>query len=204
MTLEGRGTQPVTDGAAAKDTDSSAEKSVSALGGCFEDTPHGGADSGHLDSIRKLTRGDFYIGRGSRQRKLERSKVCNKVKVSEVGRTKATSSFRDALLGDSKLRETLWSLSGRTLVCRCQLSQPCHGNVLFEEIRRVFPDAHDRNDLKSSPPSDSMLDFMARLREEPDTESDSSPDKGVPGKRSWYCGRRTDVRRSQLHCVRDL
>ena len=29
---------------------------------------------------------------------------------------------------------------------------------------------------------------MARLREEPDSESDASPDDGVPEKRSTYCG----------------
>ena len=93
-----------------------------------------------------------------------------------------------ALLDDSTLRGTLWTLSGRRLVCHCQLSQPCHGDVLIEEFRRVFPDAHDQNDLKSRPPSASVLDFKARLRDEPGTESDSSPNGGVPGKRSGYCG----------------
>ena len=170
MTVEtvcryGRGMQLVMDGAATKDTDFSEEKAGPALGSCFEDTPMVAPTRGHLDSIGKLMRGDFYTGRGSRQRKIERSEFCNNVKVAEVGRTRAISSFRDALHEDSSLLRTIWALSGRRLVCRCQLSQPCHGDVLMEEFRQAFPEAHDRNDLKSKPPSASMLDFMARLRE---------------------------------------
>ena len=80
MTVEtvrryGRGTQPGMDGAAAaRGTDSTAAKVVPALGGSFENTPMVVPTRWHLDSIRKLMRGDLDIGRGSRQRKLERSK----------------------------------------------------------------------------------------------------------------------------------
>ena len=51
--------QPVMDGAAAKDTDSSEENTVSPLGGCFEDTPLVVPTRGHLESIGKLMRGDL-------------------------------------------------------------------------------------------------------------------------------------------------
>ena len=81
----------------------------------------------------------------------------------------------------------------------------CHGDALIEEFRRSFPDAHDRNDLKSKPPPSSMLDFTARLRWEPDTESDSSPDEGVPGKHLGVLRyRRADVCWSRIHYARNV
>ena len=162
------------DGAAAKYQDVSEEKVVSALKGGFEDTPTVVGTRQHLDSIRKLMRGDFYIRLGSRQRKLGRSKFCNNVKVSEVGRDRAIGSFRNTLREDNHLLGILRTLSGRRLVCHCQLSQHCYGDVLIQELRRAFQDAYDRNDSDGQTPSSSILDFVTRLREEPETESDSS------------------------------
>ena len=64
---------------------------------------------------------------------------CNNVKVSEVGRARAISSFRDALREDNNLLVLLWTLSGH-----CQLPQHCHGDVQIEEFRRAFPDAYEK------------------------------------------------------------
>ena len=43
---------------------------LSALGECFGRAPLVVPVRGHLDSIKRLLRGDVYIGRGSRQRSL--------------------------------------------------------------------------------------------------------------------------------------
>ena len=73
---------------------------LSALGESFGQTPLVVPIRGHLDSIKRLLRGDVYIGRGSRQRSLPKSRCCNTFKVSQVGRSLAISSFREALLAD--------------------------------------------------------------------------------------------------------
>ena len=119
---------------------------------------------GHLDSIRSFTKGDLYIGRGSRQRKLLRSSYCNNYKVAEVGRAQAISLFREHLHGDKALYASLWTLSGRRLVCHCKPTQSCHGDVLIEEFVKSYPSAHNRNDLASEPPSAEVLDFAAVMR----------------------------------------
>ena len=53
---------------------------VSALGESFDQTPLVVPVRGHLDSIKRLLKGDVYIGRGSRQRSLPKSRYCNTFK----------------------------------------------------------------------------------------------------------------------------
>ena len=119
---------------------------------------------GHLDSIRKVMRGDFYIQHGSRQRKL----------------------------GTQQVLQQREGLRSRTRVS--------HQFILIEEFRRTFPDVCDRNDLNSKPPSSTILNFMARLREEPETESDLNPDEGraVAGLPQEVAAQVTEVPDEQL------
>ena len=98
-----------------------------------------------LDSIKRLLKGDIYIGRGSRERSLLKSRYCNTFKVSQVGRSVAISSFRQALLADPALYNSLWTLSGTRLVCHCRATEDCHGDVQVEEFKKLYPAAHDRN-----------------------------------------------------------
>ena len=137
------GTQPVT--GISGDVHSTGTQDVSALGESFDQTPLVVPVRGHLDSIKRLLKGDVYIGRGSRQRSLHKSRYCNTFKVSQVGRSVAISSFRQALLADPALYNSLWTLSGTRLVCHCRASEDCHGDVLVEEFRKLYPAAHDRN-----------------------------------------------------------
>ena len=81
---------------------------LSALGESFGHTPLVVPVRGHLDSIKRLLRGDVFLGRGSRQRSLSKSRYCNTFKVSQVGRSLAISSFREALLADPVLLNSLW------------------------------------------------------------------------------------------------
>ena len=129
-----------------------------------------------------------YIGRGSRQRSLPKSRYCNTFKVSQVGRSVAISSFREALLADPVLLNSLWTLSGTRLVCHCRATEDCHGDVLIEEFRKLYPSAHDRNQLCGAPPGHEILSFLARLREEPESDEGSSPDEGVPCKLAGHRG----------------
>ena len=161
---------------------------LSALGESFGHTPLVVPVRGHLDSIKRLHKGDVYIGRGSRQRSLSKSRYCNTFKVSQVGRSLAISSFREALLADSVLLNSLWTLSGTRLVCHCRATEDCHGDVLIEEFRKLYPSAHDRNQSCGMPPGPEILSFLARLREEPESDEGSSPDEGVPDKFAGYRG----------------
>ena len=85
------------------------------------------------------------------------------------------------------MRLTLDSL-GTRLVCHCRATEDCHGDVLVEEFRKMYPAAHDRNRPGDAPPGHEILSFLARLREEPESEEGSSPDEGVPEKHAGYCG----------------
>ena len=167
---------------------------VSVLGESFGHTPLVVPVRGHLDSIKRLLRGDVYIGRGSWQRSLPKSRYCNTFKVSQVGRSIAISSFREALRADPVLRNSLWTLSGTRLVCHCRATEDCHGDVLIEEFRNLYPAAHDRNQPRGAPPGPEILSFLARLREEPESEG-SSPDEGVHCK---FVGHRGDGPRMKV------
>ena len=182
------GTQPeTTDGTGTgvavrlgTDRDDSDANIRSVLGESFASTPLVLPVRGHLDSIKRSLKGDLYIGRGSRQRSLGKSKCCNTCKVSQYGRSMAISRFRETLLADKELHGSLWTISGTRLVCHCRVTEGCHGDVLVEEFRKMYPDAYDRTRRYSVPPEPEILSFLAKLREEPESDDGSSPDEGVP------------------------
>ena len=92
------------------------------------------------------------------------------------------------MLADPALYNSLWTLSGTRLVCHCRATEDCHGDVLVEEFKKLYPAAHDRNQPCGAPPGHEILSFLARLREEPESEEGSSPDEGVPEKHTGYRG----------------
>ena len=161
---------------------------VSALGESFDSTPMVLPIRRCLDSVKRLLKGDLYIGRGSRQRSLSKSRYFNTFKVSEVGREMAIDKFRETLLHDQTLYRSLWTLSGRRLLCHCRLHEKCHGDVLIQEFSNSYPQAYDRTTKAGSPADSSVLNYMSRLREEPDSEKGSSPDEGVPEKGAGHRG----------------
>ena len=128
------------------------DQELSALGEAFEATPMVIPIRAHLDNF----------------------------KVAEYGRDSAVAGFRDTLLLDRSPYASLWTLSGTRLVCHCRANERCHGDVLVEEFRKSHPTAYDRSDCHGAPPEPGGLSFMARLREEPDSDDGSSPDEGVP------------------------
>ena len=142
----------------------------------------------HLDSVRRLLKGDVYIGRGSKQRALPKSRYCNNYKVTEYGRDAAIGAFRSKLLQDDGLYASLWTLSGTRLVCHCCANDRCHGDILLEEFRRSYPSAHDREGSHGPPPEANVLNCVARLREEPESDDGSSADEGVPSKFAGHRG----------------
>ena len=130
---------------------------------------------GCLDSVKRLLKGDLYIGRGSRQRSLAKSRYCNTFKVSEVGREMAIEKFRETTQADQVLYRSLWTLSGRRLICHCRLHEKCHGDVLIQEFSNSYPQAYDRTTKAGTPADSRVLNYMSRLREEPDSEEGLEP-----------------------------
>ena len=136
---------------------------LSVFGDVFDATPMVLPGRGHLDTIKRPPKGDLYIGRGSRQRSLARSRYCKTFKVSQHGRVVAILGFRDALISDRKLHSSLWALSGRRLVCHCRPSEACHGDVLIEEFRKLYPDSYDRSAGHGAPPESGVLSYIGQI-----------------------------------------
>ena len=143
---------------------------------------------GHLDSIKQLMLGDLNIGRGSRQRSLKKSLWCNPFKVSEHGRDLAVSKFDHHLRTNQDLNDALWQLSGARLVCHCRPGEPCHADIIRKVFSQRFPDAHDRDNEGMEPPTEQVLNYMAKLREVPEQSDGSSADEGAPERGAGWVG----------------
>ena len=141
-----------------------------------------------MDSIARLISGDQYIGRGSRQRKLEKSLFSNPYKVSEYGRENTIRLFEQFLDSSSKLISQVHSLSGKRLVCHCGMNQTCHADALIRNFRELHPDAFDRNGVNQRAPTTEELNLLAAHRQEPPGDDGSSADDGVPAKNSGWVG----------------
>ena len=103
-------------------------------------------------------KGAVCIGRGSRQRALGRSPLCNQYKVSVHGVEVARQDFLEMLL------------SGTPFVCHCSPSQACHADSITAEHRSLYPHAYDRDDDRVTP-SSVVLNRLAELQCEPDSDS---------------------------------
>ena len=112
---------------------------------------------GHLDAVRRLLKGDFYIGRRCRQRGLRRSLYANDYKVSEFGRQTAIERFTEKLSRDSELQDNLHTLSGKRLLCHCRPTESCHTDSIISAFRVRFPEAFDRDDEEAPAPTAGIL-----------------------------------------------
>ena len=100
----------------------------------------------------------------------------------------AIDKFRETLKQDQALHRSLWTLSGRRLICHCRLHEKCHEDVLIQEFSNSYPQAYHRTTKAGTLADSRVLNNMSRLREEPDSEEGSSPDEGVPEKGSGHRG----------------
>ena len=160
----------------------------SILGEAQCDTPMVVPGRGYLDDISRMMIGDYYIGRGCRQRNLEKSPYCNDYEVSVFVRERAISQFGQKLKRDGELRARLWTLSGLRLVCHCRLNQPCHADEIIREFRQAYPGAYDWENPDCEPPSSEVLNCLARLRLEPEPNDEPSADEQVPEQGAGWRG----------------
>ena len=118
-----------------------------------------------------------YIGRGSKQRGHGRSILCSQFKVSAHGRALATEKFLETFQRDEGLRKYLSCLSGMRLVCHCFPAQACHADCKISGYRLMYPPAYDREKHRGTVPSSDVLNRVAQLRLDPDSDVGSSPDE---------------------------
>ena len=81
--------------------------------------------------------------------------------------------------------DTFWNSSRLPLPGK---RERCHGDVIVEEFRRTYPVECDRTDNQGPQPNAKVLDYVAKLREESESDDGSSPDEGVPDKCAGYRG----------------
>ena len=98
------------------------------------------------------------------------------------------SQCAQKLKRDVELRARLWTLSGLRLVCHCRLSQSYHADEITREFRQAFPDAYDREHPDCEPLSSEVLNYLARLRLEPEPNDESSADEHVPEQGAGWRG----------------
>ena len=70
------------------------------MGSTYSNTPETLPIRGNHDEVKRLMKGDMYIGRGSWQRGLKKGRCCNGYKVAVRGREEAIRRSRDELLSD--------------------------------------------------------------------------------------------------------
>ena len=68
-----------------------------------------------LETVKRMMKGDTYIGRGCRQRGLTRSVFGNPYKLCDYGRSQAVAKYRQLLDDSPDLSSQLINLSGRRL-----------------------------------------------------------------------------------------
>ena len=181
---------------------------TSALGERCDATPLVLPIRGKLDAVKRFLKVDLYIYvyicRGSRQRSLQKSRYCNNYKVAEYGRDVAIAKFRDMLLQEKSLHKSLWTLSGRRLICHCRPSERCHGDVFIEQFREGFSNAYDRTVGGEIPQEPRVLSCMAKLRAEPEVTKGLAPDDDVPGKLAGHRGRGDPMKVGVGYTLREL
>ena len=146
---------------------------------------------GCLEKIRRLLKGDEYVGRGSSQRGLGRSPLRNSYKDSVFGRKLAVQKFTEEIRTNPKLREHLLSSIWKTLDMPLSAvagvpRRQCHSRV--QAAISMIPTIGRIRGAQFRPSA--VLRRLSELRQEPESDGRwSSPDENVPEKGSGWSGR---------------
>ena len=130
---------------------SEATKRMSILGKGFDTTPMVKPVRALPDSVMQLMVGDVYVGRGCRQRGLQKSIFCNPYTVSTFGREMAINLFEQFLDHNEELQRSLWTLSGTRLLRHCALSEACHAAALILKFAELYQPCDDRDSSEQRP-----------------------------------------------------
>ena len=107
-------------------------------------------------------------------------------KVATHGRQVAIELFEKHLTTTPQLIDRLWTLSGCRLLCHCRRDQACHGDMIIRHLKLRYPTAHDSHDAMSKAPRTDVLNYMAKLRETPESDDGSTADEdSMPRGSGW-------------------
>ena len=93
-----------------------------------------------LETVKRMMKGDTYIGRGCKQRGLSRSVFGNLYKLCNHSRSQAVAKYRQLLDDSPELSGQLINLSGRRLLCHCKRFQQCHGDAIIAKFVELYPE----------------------------------------------------------------
>ena len=131
--------------------------------------------------VKTLKQGDFYVGRGSKQRGLLPSFWTNRYKVSKFGRDRAVELHRSEVREDLQFGRRTDKLSGKRLLCHCTATEKCHAENLQEVFWESHPHAFDPVRSLSS-----ELNILAKAREDrEDSEESGLEDVVAAGSLGW-------------------
>ena len=157
-----------------------------------------------LETVKRMMKGDTYIGRGCKQRGLSRSVFGNPYKLCNHSRSQAVAKYRRLLDESPELCSQLINLSGHRLLCHCKRSQQCHADAIIAKFAELYPGAYDRDSTTERVPTSEELNLLATLRQEPSSDEGSSADEGVPGKDSGWVGSGPPMRVGVGYTARDI
>ena len=122
----------------------------------------------------------FASAGGSSQRKLKRSDYCKDYKVTVQGQEVAIRKFEEKLRADAELQDGCLYIVrhsiGVSLHTQSSLPRENHHPSVQREPN---PTAHDRDQSNGVPPPAAVMNLLASLRAEPDSEEDTSADEKV-------------------------
>lgn len=83
---------------------------------------------------------DVYIGRPSKWGNIYSSKSSKYAKYLTKNRKESIEKYREYILNNQELLNSLDELRGKTIACWCDENQSCHGDILIKllNIRRLF------------------------------------------------------------------
>ena len=113
------------------------------------------------------------MGRGSRQRGLQRSRFANPFKVAHYGRELAISVYSHDMENGRSAQVVIVDFSRLRITCHCAERQSCHADILIAACEKDFPGAVRLG--RTSPPAE----LLGRLREEVESDEGSSADEGA-------------------------
>ena len=83
----------------------------------------------------KKDRAKIYIGRRMVYQNMEQSKWHNPFSVKKYGIKKSLQLYKEHVLHNKELLDSLPELNGKTLYCWCDEGSPCHADILIELVK---------------------------------------------------------------------
>ena len=161
-------------------------RELSVLGEDFDSTPMVFRIRAHLDSVERLLEGGENIGRGLGR---EHSQRAGAAITTKRPRLVVTLQSLDSVMRSYKTRSYMHPCGPCLVLVSSATAGQARGATEMFQSKNSERHILQRTIAQIGPPPDArILDYVARLREEPESGDGSSPDEGVPGKHAGHHG----------------